>query len=52
MDDYSGRMNFLALVGAALLLSVVVIGFSGHDNGPMEDIKTASIMAPATAQAK
>jgi hypothetical protein len=52
MDDYSGRLNFLALVGAALLVSVVVIGFSGHDNGQMEDIKTASIVAPAMAHAK
>ena len=52
MDDYSGRLNFLALVGAALLLCVVVIGFRGHDNGQMEDIITASIVAPAIAQAK
>ena len=52
MDDYSGQLNFLALVGAALLLSVVVIGFSGHDNGQMEDVKTASIVAPAIEQAR
>ena len=52
MDDYSGGLNFLALVGAALLLSVVVIGFRGHDNGQAEDIKTASIVAPAIEQAR
>ena len=52
MDDYSGRLNFLALVGAALLLSVVFIGFKGHDNGQMEGIITASIVAPAIAQSK
>jgi hypothetical protein len=39
-------------VGVALLLSVVVIGFSGHDNGQMDDVKTASIVAPATGPVK
>lgn len=52
MDDYNGRLNFLALVGVALLLSVVAIGLSGRDNGPMDDVKTASIVAPAMAQGK
>lgn len=52
MDDYSGRLNFLALVGAALLLSVVFIGFKEDDNGQMEGIITASIVAPAIAQSK
>ena len=52
MDDYRGRLNFLALVGAALLLCIVAIGFSGHDNGQMEDIKTASVVPPPMAQAK
>jgi len=52
MDDYSGRLNFLALVGAALLLCIVAIGFSGHDNSQMEDIKTASVVAPPMAQSK
>ena len=49
MDDYDGRLNFLASVGVALLLSVVVIGFSGHDNG---HIKTAAIVAPVAAEVK
>ena len=52
MDDYSGRLNFLALVSAALLLSVVAIGFGGHDNSQMEDIKTATVVASPMAQAK
>jgi hypothetical protein len=52
MDDYDGHLNFLALVGVALLLSVVVIGFGGHDNGQMDDIKTASIVSPAPSQVK
>jgi hypothetical protein len=52
MDDYDGRLNFLSLVGVALLLSVVVIGFSEHDNGQMDDFKTAAIVAPATVQVK
>lgn len=52
MDDYSGRLNFLALVGATLLLSVVAIGFSGHKNGQMEDTKTASVVLPPMAQIK
>jgi hypothetical protein len=52
MDDYDGRLNFLALVGVALFLSVVVIGFSGHDNGQMDAVKTASIVVPVTAQVK
>ena len=51
MDDYSGRLNFLASVGVALLLAIVVIGFSGHDNGNMDAVKTAST-APVTAQVK
>lgn len=46
MDDYNGRLNFLAVVGVALLLSVVVIGFSGHDNRQIEAVKVAS--APFT----
>ena len=52
MDDYDGRLNFLALVGVALLLCVVVIGFRGHDNGQMDGVKTASVVAPLTAQVK
>lgn len=52
MDDYDGRLNILASVGVALLLSVVVIGFIGHDNGRMDAVKTASIVAPVTAQVK
>jgi hypothetical protein len=51
MDDYSGRLNFLASVGVALLLAIVVIGFNGHNNGQMDAVKTASI-APVTAQVK
>jgi hypothetical protein len=51
VDDYSGRLNFLASVGVALLLAIVVIGFSGHDNGHMDAVKTAST-APVTAQVK
>ena len=31
-------------MGVALLLSVVVIGFIGHDNGQMDAVKTASIV--------
>lgn len=52
VDDYDGRLNFLASVGVALLLSVVVIGFSGHDNGYMDVVQTASIVGPVTAQVK
>jgi hypothetical protein len=52
VDDYDGRLNFLASVGVALLISVVVIGFSGHDNGYMDAVQTASIVAPVTAQVK
>lgn len=52
MDDYNGRLNILASVVVALLLSVVVIGFIGHDNGQMDAVKTASIVAPVTAQVK
>jgi hypothetical protein len=52
MNDYDGRLNFLASVSVALLLSVVVIGLSGHDNGRMDAFKTASIAAPVTAQVK
>ena len=52
MDDYSGRLNVLALVGAAFLLCIVAIGFSGYDNGQMEDIKTASVVASPMAQSK
>lgn len=51
MDDYNGRLNILASVVVALLLSVV-IGFIGHDNGQMDAVKTASIVAPVTAQVK
>jgi hypothetical protein len=51
MDDYSGRLNFLASVGVALLLAIVVIGFNGHNNSQMDAVKTASI-APVTAQVK
>jgi hypothetical protein len=51
VDDYSGRLNFLASVGVALVLAIVVIGFSGHDNRYMDAVETASI-APVTAQGK
>jgi len=47
MDDYNGQLNFLASVGVALLLSIVVIGFSGYDNRQIDALKTASI-APVT----
>ena len=43
MDDYDGRLNVLALVGAALLLSVVMIGFSGYDNRQIDVVKAASV---------
>ena len=46
MDDYNGRLNVLALLGIALLLSVVVIGFSGYDNRQIDFVGTASV--PAT----
>lgn len=46
MDDYNGRLNVLAFVGVALLLSVVVIGFSGYDNRQIEAVKADS--APMT----
>ena len=46
MDDYSGRLNALALVGAALLLTVVVIGLSGYDNRRVDVVKTVSISVP------
>ncbi len=52
MDDYDGRLNILASMGVALLLSVVVIGFIGRDNGQMDAVKTASIVPPVTAQVK
>jgi hypothetical protein len=52
MDNYDGRLNFLASMGVALLLCVVVIGFSGHDNGQMDAVKTASIVAPLAGQVK
>jgi hypothetical protein len=52
MDDYNGRLNFLALVGIGVLLCVVVIGFGGHDNSQMDDNKTASIVALARPQVK
>ena len=42
MDDYNGRLNVLALVGVALLLSVVVIGFIGYDNHQIEAVNAAS----------
>ena len=51
MDDYNGRLNFLASVGVILLLSVIMIGFSGNDNRQIDALKTASII-PVTAQAK
>ena len=51
MDDYNGRLNLLALVGVALLLSVIAIGFGGRDNVPI-DLKTASIVAPAMVLSK
>ena len=46
MDDYSGRLNALALVGAALLLTVIVIGFSGSKNRQVDVVKTVSISVP------
>ena len=46
MDDYSGRLNALALLGAALLLTVVVIGLSGYDNHRVDVVKTVSISVP------
>ena len=46
MDDYSGRLNPSALVGAALLLAVIVIGFSGSDNRQVDVIKIVSISVP------
>jgi hypothetical protein len=46
MDDYNGRLNVLTFVGVALLLSVVVIGFSGYDNHQIDAVKVAS--APMT----
>jgi hypothetical protein len=52
MDDYDGRLNFLASVGVALLLFVVVIGFSGHDNGHMDALKTAAVVAPVAVEVK
>jgi hypothetical protein len=51
MDNYDGHLNFLASVGVALLLYVVVIGFRGHD-GQMDGVKTASVVAPLPAQVK
>lgn len=48
MDDYNGRLNVLALVGAALFLSVTVIGFSGHDNRQIDVVKAASASVPVT----
>jgi hypothetical protein len=51
LDDYRGRLNFLASLGVALLLAIVVIGFNGHNNGQMDAVKTASIV-PATALVK
>ena len=51
MDDYNGRLNFLASVGVILLLSVIMIGFGGNDNRQIDALKTASIV-PVTAQAK
>ena len=44
MDDYSGRLNALALLGAALLLTVVVIGLSGYDNHRVDVVKSVSIL--------
>ena len=46
MDDYSGRLNALALVGAALLVSVIVIGFGGSDTRQVDFVKTVSISVP------
>ena len=46
MDDYSGRLNALALVCAALLLTVIVIGFSGSNNRQADVVKTDSISVP------
>ena len=43
MDDYNGRLNFLALVGVALFLSVVLIGFGSYDNRHVNLIKAASV---------
>jgi hypothetical protein len=51
LDDYRGRLNFLASLGVALLLAIVVIEFNGHNNGQMDAVKTASIV-PATALVK
>lgn len=48
MDDYNGRLNILALVGAALFLSVTVIGFSGNDNRQIDVVKAASASVPVT----
>ncbi len=52
MDDYNGRLNVLALMGVAVLFSVVAIGVIGRENGPIGVVKTASIVAPAMAQVK
>ena len=43
MDDYNGRLNFLALVSIALFVSVVVIGFGGYDNRQISLVKAASV---------
>ena len=48
MDDYNGRLNFLALVGVALFLSVVVIGFGGYDNRQINFVRAASVPVPVT----
>ena len=46
MDDYSGRLNALALVGVVLLLTVFVIGFGGYDNRQVDVGKIVSISVP------
>lgn len=51
VDDYSGRLNFLASVGVALLFVIVMMGFSGHDHDHMDAVKTASA-SPVATQAK
>ena len=46
MDDYNGRLNALALLGAALILTVIVIGFGGSYTRQVDFVKTVSISVP------
>jgi len=52
MDDYNGRINFLAAVCGALLLYVVMYGFSRHDSGQNSAVNTASMVVPVRLLAK